>query len=449
MLRLIQGSLHNIKIFGGVILKKTVKGVVLTAALALAVTSIPMMGSAAAKTTIIITNGKGEIAAQWKAAAAAFSKANPDIEVQAYSQEVGDSLGPFDKLTKSGKVVTVAMVEPSSVYKGGKYYDIAAELKGTKWAEQTGDEAIVEGKVKGFPFAIEGFGIVFNRAVVEKAIGGKFNEKSIKTRAQLEDLIKKVQKSGVKFPVAYQTEAWSVGNHYISQFLHQGKGEEATLSAVETGKLKLAKNATFNGLLDTMDLLANPKYNLYGSRVLGQYYDQAHVKVGSGEAAFLFNGNWAYDSLKAQKGADYGFIAVPQDNNANNKYNGKMTAGPTQLLIVNKKASAAQQAAGKKFLDWIVFDKAGQDFLVNKSQVISAFKNNPYSVTNPLGANLASYIKAGLTVPFSTNYINAGDYFNIVGPAVQKYLAKKSSRTQLAKTIEDYHIKNYKKINGQ
>jgi len=54
-----------------------------------------------------------------------------------------------------------------------------------------------------------------------------------------------------------------------------------------------------------------------------------------------------------------------------------------------------------------------------------------------------------LTVPFSTNYINAGDYFNIVGPAVQKYLAKKSSRTQLAKAIEDYHIKNYKKISGQ
>jgi raffinose/stachyose/melibiose transport system substrate-binding protein len=430
----------------GYILKKTVKGLALTAALALAVTSIPMMASAA-KTTIIITNGKGEIAAQWKAAAAQFSKQNPDIEVQAYSQEVGDSLGPFDKLTKSGKTVTVAMVEPSSVYKGGKYYDIAADLSGSKWIAQTGDSAVVDGKVKGFPFAIEGFGIVFNRAVVEKAIGGKFDEKSIKTRAQLEDLFKKVQKSGVKFPVAYQTEAWSVGNHYISQFLHQGAGEEATLDAIGQGKLKLAKNATFNGLLDTMDLLASAKYNVYGSRVLGQYYDQAHVKVGNGDAAFLFNGNWAYDSLKAQPGADYGFIAVPQDNNANNKYNGKLTAGPTQLLIVNKKASAAEQAAGKKFLDWIVFDKNGQDFLTNKSQIISAFKNNPYSVTNPLGANLASYIKAGKTVPFSTNYINAGDYFNIVGPAVQKYLAKKSSRAQLAKVIENYHVKNYAKIN--
>jgi raffinose/stachyose/melibiose transport system substrate-binding protein len=350
-------------------------------------------------------------------------------------------------LTKSGKTVTVAMVEPSSIFKGGKYYDIASDLTGSKWIAQTSDAFKVEGQVRGFPFAIEGFGIVFNRAVVEKAIGGKFDEKSIKTRAQLEALFKKVQASGIKFPVAYQTEAWSVGNHYMSQFLHQGAGEEATLDAIGQGKLKLAKNATFNGLLDTMDLLASPKYNVYGARVLGSYYDQAHVKVGDGSAAFLFNGNWAYDSLKAQKGADYGFIAVPQDNNANNPYNGKLTAGPTQLLIINKKASKAEQAAGKRFLDWIVFSKSGQDFLVNKSQIISAFKNNPNKVTNPLGANLASYIAAGKTVPFSTNYINAGDYYNIIGPAVQKYLAKKSSRTQLAKVIEDYHVKNYAKTN--
>lgn len=435
MLRLIQGSLHNIKIFGGVILKKTVKGVVLTAALALAVTSIPMMGSAAAKTTIIITNGKGEIATQWKAAAAQFSKENPDIEVQAYSNEVGDSLSAFDKLTKSGKVVTIPMFEAGVLR---QYKDLAVDLSKEKWNAETNQAYKIGGKVVGFPFAIEGMGIVFNRTVVEKAIGGKFDEKSIKTRADFEALLKKVQKSGIKFPIAYQTEAWSVGNHFASLWTNKNADGTDTVAAIKSGKINVAKDATFNDYLDTMDLLANPKYNLYGSRVLGQYYDQAHVKVGNGEAAFLFNGNWAYDSLKAQKGADFGFIAVPV---ADKNLQGKLSVGPTQMLMINKKATAAQQAAAKKFLNWIVYSKSGQDFLVNKSQIISGFKNNPYSVNNPLGKNIVTYIKSGKTVAFATNAVNGGDYFNIVGPAVQKYLAKKSSRTQLAKVVSDLHKK--------
>lgn len=390
------------------------------------------------KVKIIITNGKGEIASQWEQAAKDFMAANPNIEVVAQSQAVGDTLSILDKLTASGEVVTVAMLEPSAVL--NKYKDFGIDLSGEKWNEETKDGFKNEqGQVVGFPFAIEGFGLVYNKKVVEKAVGGTFDPFSINTRDKLKELLDKIKASGVKYPVAYQTEAWSVSNHYSTQFLNQVADGSTIVSQLKEGKFDLAGNAAWNGYYDTMDLLASKDYNKYGERPLGQYYDDAHLSVGKGESAMLFNGNWAFDSLKAVAGDSFGFIPVPNDNNPDNPLNNKIVAGPTQILAINKNATPAQQEAGKKFLNWLVYDKAGQDFLVNKAQIISAFKNNPNKVTNPLGAAIADAIAQGKTMPFSTNYVVADDWFKIIGPDVQKYIVKKESRADLAKAIQTYY----------
>ncbi len=388
--------------------------------------------------TIIVTNGKGEIAAQFTQAAADFMAANPGITVDAQSVTVGDTVNIYDKLIAAGKKVVMPMVDPYSV--NDKYKDIVTNLDGAKWIADT-DSAIknAAGNVVGFPFVIEGFGIVYNKTIVEKAIGGTFDPYSIKTRDQFIALLDKVVASGIAKPIAYQTESWSVSNHYSSQFINQATDKLAFVADMKAGKVDFAKNAVWNGYYDTMDVLASKKYNVYGERPLGKYYDEAHVKVGSGEAAFLFNGNWAFDSLKAVAGSEFGFIGVPFTNDEKDPNAGKITAGPTQVFIIDKSATPAEQAAAEKFLEWMVYDAKGQDFVVNQSQCISAFKNNSNKVTNPLGAALADAIGKGMTLDFSTNYVNPGDYGDILAPDVQKYIDGKETREQLAKTFTDYY----------
>lgn len=390
------------------------------------------------KVSIIITNGKGEIANQFTQAAKDFMASNPDINVEVHSVAVGDPVNILDKLTSSGKTVTLAMVEPSSVL--GKYKDFGIDLSDQKWNQDTvyGFKN-AEGKVVGFPFAIEGFGLVYNQKVLDKAVGGTFDPFTINTRDKLKDLLDKIKASGVKYPVAYQTEDWSVANHYSSQFLNQAEDPNKLVSDIIEGKFDFASNPVWNGYYDTLDLLTSKEYNKYGERPLGKYYDDAHLSVGKGESAILFNGNWAYDSLKAVADEKFGFIPVPVDNNPDNPLNNKITAGPTQVFLINKKATAAQQEAAKKFLNWLVYDKAGQDFVVNKCQIISAFKNNPNKVTNPLGVAIANAIEKGKTMPFSTNYVVTSEYQNILGPHVQKYIDKKETRAELAKNFADYY----------
>ncbi|MCP8971274.1 ABC transporter substrate-binding protein [Ectobacillus ponti] len=399
-------------------------------------------GSNGSKVKIILTNGKGEIDKQFKDAAKEFMTANPNIQVDVNSVAVGDSLNIYDKLTSSGKVVTMAMFSPYDAV--NKYKDVGIDLSGEKWNADTKDAVKnSDGKVIGFPFAIEGMGLVYNQQVLDKAVGGTFDPFTINTRDKLKALLDKIKASGVEYPVAYQTEAWSVANHYSSLFLNQEKEPTKITDDLKAGKFDLAKNETWNGYYDTLDLLTSKTYNKFGERPLGQYYDTAHVAVGKGDSAILFNGNWAFDSLKAVSGTKFGFMPVPVDNNESNELNNKIAAGATQVMVINKKASKEQQDAAKKFLDWLVYDKAGQDFVVNKAQIISAFKNNPNKVTNPLGVAISDALAAGKTMPFTTNYVNTGDWTTILGPEVQKYIGKQSSRADLAKAFETYY-KNQK-----
>src|SRR5690606_35885243 len=113
-----------------------------------------------------------------------------------------------------------AMFEPYEAMT--KYKDIALDLSDEKWNEETSDALTdEEGRVIGFPFAIEGMGLVYNEDVVKNAVGDDFDPFAINTRDRLIELLDKIKESGIEHPVAYQTEAWSVGNHYSSLFLNQ------------------------------------------------------------------------------------------------------------------------------------------------------------------------------------------------------------------------------------
>ena len=392
-----------------------------------------------AKVSIIIANGKGELTAKYQAAVDAFILEYPNIQIEQYTGAVGDPVSILDKLTASGTIVTLAMIEPGSV--DTKYADFnKVDLSGESWVKDT-VFAIKDasGTTVGFPFAIEGFGLIYNAAVVEKAVGGAFDPWSINSRDKLVELLGKIKASGVEFPIAYQTEAWSVGNHYSSMFLNQADDPASIAKQLTEGSLDLASNATWNGYYETMTLLASKDYNKYGERPLGSYYDDAHVSVGKGESAILFNGNWAFDSFQAVSGEQFGFMPVPVDNDPANPMNNKICVGPTQLYVINADATPEQQAAAKLFLNWLVESEFGKNWLVNDCQVISAFTNNPNKVTNPLGGAIADAIAQGRTMPFTTNYVNGADYFNLLGPEVQKFIDQKITLTDLAKVFTDYY----------
>jgi raffinose/stachyose/melibiose transport system substrate-binding protein len=399
-------------------------------------------GFAAAKTKISLLNTKGEIQAQLEEAAKLFSKENPDIVLEVIPCPAGQN--PLEKLSTlyaAGNAPTLAMIGPPEFPKfKGKLADLSKE----KWVKdaiaRTLDDSRFEGKIVAFPFAVEGYGFIYNKVVLDKAFDGKFDPAALKTVKSLEGAFKKVAASGVA-PLIVSPLDWSLGNHYLGlAYADQSKDPKRVarfLQNLKAGKVDLAGNKVFNGLLNTFDIML--KYNQAKNDPMAVTYEKGPELLGKGEVGFWFMGNWAWPQIKSFDTANggYGFLPVPLSDNAGDYGNTGIAVGTSKQIAMDKSQnSIKQQNAAKKFLNWLVYSKTGQDVLVNKANIIPAFKNITIIPNNPLAKSIRQYMAGGQTVQFMTTL--PPDHWSQCGAYMQKYLAGKSDRKSLFKDIQAY-----------
>ncbi|UZQ82355.1 ABC transporter substrate-binding protein [Thermoanaerobacter sp. RKWS2] len=400
--------------------------------------------TATATKTVKITllNSKAESQAQLEEVAKIFTKENPNIIVEVIPTAADQT--PFEKVISmyaAGNAPTMAMIDPGEV---SKFKDKFLDLSGEKWVSDAIDGALnaatVDGKVIAFPFAVEGYGLIYNKAVLDKAFGGNFDPSSIRTRDALEEAFKKVEATGVK-AIAIPPMDWSLGGHFLPiAYTAQSKDPAQVaqfLSDLKAGKVDLANNKVFNGLMDTFDMMK--KYNIDKDDPLSATYERGPQLIGKGEVGFWFMGNWAWPQIKEFDTANeqYGFIPVPISNNPDDYGNSGIPVGATKFIGIDKtQNNVEQQEAAKKFLDWLVYSSTGQDMLVNKLNIIPAFKNITLQPQNPLAKSILQYVKSGNTLEFMTTL--PPDHWPNVGASMQKYLAGKIDRKTLIDEIENY-----------
>jgi len=232
---------------------------------------------------------------------------------------------------------------------------------------------------------------------------------------------------------------WSLGNHFlaIAYATQPDTDVKGFIEVLKQGKADLVNNPSFNGLLDTFDVMK--RYNGGKDDPMAVNYEQSTAMVAKGEAAMTFNGNWLItELLKSNPEGEYGFVPVPISNNEGDHANSSVAVGATkQFFLDAEKSTPAQQEAAKKFLNWLVYEAEGQDFLVNKANVIPAFKNINLELNNSLAIAINQYNLSGKSIEFAGNFV-PGDHWKVLGASMQKYLADKADRATLAAEIEDY-----------
>lgn len=387
---------------------------------------------------ITILNSKGEIQAPMEEAVKAFAAENPGVTVEVIPCPVGTS--PFEKVSTlyaSSNAPTISILDGGDI---PKFADKAVDLSGEKWVKDTpfAGDCTIDGKVISFPVVVEGAGFVYNKAVLEKA---GVDPASINTQKALEDALKKIEATGVAGCVIGQMD-WSLGNHLsVIPYANKSKNNADVvkyLDSLKAGGVDLTADKDFNGFVKTFDILKT--YNKAKKDPMSADYTKCAEIIAKGEAGLYFQGNWTWPEMtKFNADANnFGFIPVPISDDAADIANTGIQAGPTKFAIIDKEQNDAdKQAAAKKFLDWMVYSKAGQEALVTKAGCIMAFKNVEILPADPLGKGIASFIKSGNTLVFTGN-LCPPDHWKKVGPAWQKYLVGKNDKAQLAKDITDY-----------
>ena len=311
-------------------------------------------------TNITLLNTKAEIQVALEKMGAEYEKKS-GVHVEVMPVTDGDS--PYTKMVSlynSGNPPTLAILDTTDVIALAE--EKAVDLSAEKWvSEAEGYTTDINGKIYSFPLCIEGRGIIYNKAVIDKALGTEFDPASVTTQDEFVALLDKLVEKGIERPVSMAKEDWSLGAHQL-QYIYEtydgtSDGAQKVIGDIKSGKMDLATYSRMSEFLDTFDILK--KYNVAQKDPLGADYDEMAIDLADGKTAFWFNGNWAWPNISeagAKEDDEYGFLPYFLNNDKSDFANQMIQASPSkQVMLDGQVATEKEQAAGKEFLNWIVF----------------------------------------------------------------------------------------------
>lgn len=392
-------------------------------------------------TSITLLNTKAEIQVALEEMGAEFEKKS-GVHVEVMPVTDGDS--PYTKmisLYNSGNPPTLAILDTTDVIALAE--EKAVDLTDEKWtAEAEGYMTDIGGKVYSFPLCIEGRGIIYNKKAVEQTLGEEFDPDSVTTLDEFRQLLDRLVEGGMEKPVSLAKEDWSLGAHHL-QYIYEtndgtSEGAQKVIEEIKAGETDLHSYERLSEFLDMFDVLR--EYNVAKGDPLGADYDEMAIDLADGKTAFWFNGNWAWPNLSeagAKDDDEYGFLPYFMNNDGEDFVNSEIQASPSkQVMLDGQVATEKEQAAGKEFLNWIVYSEIGQQMLVKTCNIIPPFQNNPYEPADPLSRDIYEKVHGGRA--FNASAIVPNDHWSVLGAAMQKYLAGRSDREELMDSIQAY-----------
>ena len=348
----------------------------------------------AAPVEVTIFNSKMEIQSQLEELANQWNADHDDVNITVYYSSDTVAAHMASRYAAKNPYV-ISMVDAKDIYSLGPEH--ALDMSDQDWVKDTTQAITVDGKVLGFP------------ALIDALIAG-----------------------GMATPCGLQKEDWSLAAHFFASVYEMHDDPDAFIAGIKDGSVNLADDAVFNALMDTFDVMkAN---NWMKDAPLSAVREDTEMYLALGEIAFKYGGNWDWSDIKEfEPDANLGMMPVPS---ALEGYNDKLVGGGSKYFFIDNSVSAEQQEAAKQFLNWLVYDEAGQDFLVNTCALVPAFSNITLPVSDPLGASVKSYADTGAMVG-NYNYL-PDDHYAKVGISFQKYLGDQIDRAGFADEVTAY-----------
>ena len=409
------------------------KRVIATILMLAMVTAIALSGGsayAAGKVSLTIFNSKMEIQSQLEEMADEWNDTHKDVEIEVYYSSDTVAAHMSTKYASNDPYV-LSMVDAKDIYSLGP--DHALDMSGEPWIAETTQAITVDGKVLGFPVCVEARGIIYNADAIKETTGEDFDPTAIKTTEDFQAIIDKLIAGGMAAPTGVMKEDWSLAAHFLAEVYEQHDDPDAFIAGIKDGSVKLIDDAKFNALMDTFDVLKDNNYAK--ASAISAEREVTEMKLAEKELAFMYGGNWDWSVINAFDYSDnMGMMPVPNDSGDGSEE--KLVGGGSKYFFIDSSVSPEQQQAAKDFLNWLVFDEAGQDFLVNTCALVPAYANITLPVSDPLGASVKSYADKGALIA-NYNYL-PDDHYAKAGASFQKYLAGQIDRAGFADEITAY-----------
>lgn len=327
--------------------------------------------------------------------------------------------------------------------------DYAADLTDSSFYGILSDPSLalsVEGQVLAVPYAVEGYGIIFNNAIMEKYFASP-NKKTEWTgmnqisdfatlKAVVEDMTAMKDELGIEgvfAPTSMVTgDDWRWHTHLMNMPLYYEMMDVApdadpimTATDAQTIEFKYAQNYK-----DIFDLYLDNS-TMDKALLSSVTTDDSMAAFALGKCAMVQNGNWGASQIlnvegNTVKDEDIKFLPIFTGASSPVEHFGQgLCIGTENYLCINKNVSEEKQKASLDFLTWLFSSETGKKYVVGDLGFIAPFNTfgDNDKPSDPLSVEVMNWMsmEGTASVPWVFKGIPSEDWKRSVGDAMLEY----------------------------
>ncbi len=352
---------------------------------------------------------------------------------------------------------TIFQVNGPIGYKAWK--DYCLDIKDSKLYSYLTDKslAIKDGDgVFAVPYVVEGYGIIYNNAIMDKYFALGNRQKKINKMDEIKsfDALKTVVEDMTKHKDALKIEGvfastslssgedWRWQTHLLNvplYYEYRDKGEDATLELLNAKEVEFKYRQNFKNTFDLYTENSVTEKKLLGSKSVAD----SMAEFALGKAAMVQNGNWAWSQISGVEGntvkaEDIKMMPIYTGISGEEKQG--ICIGTENYFAVNKNVSEEKRKASLDFLDWLFSSQTGKKYVTEKLGFITPFNTFDESEgpKDPLAKEINRYLKDDNTdtVPWIFTAFPSENFKKATGSALLDYVQGAKKWDEVENTVK-------------
>ncbi|HAK69243.1 MAG TPA: ABC transporter substrate-binding protein [Treponema sp.] len=370
--------------------------------------------------TVRYLNFKPEVASVYEELAAKY-EAETGVKVTVETAANGTYESTLTSKMATKEAPTLFQINGPRGYANWK--DYCADLSNTELYKHLSDKSLAVtsgGKVYGIPYVVEGYGIIYNKAVTDRyfALAEKAAPYSsmdeVNNFSKLKEVVEDMQKNadalGIKGVFASTSlksgEDWRWQTHLENlPVYYEFKNNNVDLSSDATKRISFQYADNFRNIFDLyLNNSVIPAKNVGVKTVT-----DSMAEFALEDCAMVQNGNWEWGQISGVTGNKVKAENVkylPIYTGVSGEEKQGLCIGTENFYAINSQASEADQKATADFIYWLYSSATGKDYVTNKLGFIAPFDTfaADEKPTDPLAVEILNWMDKKDTTSVAWNF---------------------------------------------
>ena len=279
---------------------------------------------------------------------------------------------------------------------------------------------VVNGKTVGVPYTLEGFGLVYDDALVDPS--------TLNSTDALVSFLAQAKADGIN-GLGLSQESYFLIMHILNTPFAVQADPADYLAKVLAGETRMMDEAAFQEFATVMEAIRENCTN-----PVDITYDNNCGDFATGKTAMIHQGNWCY-SMFADYDVDFemGIAPLPLLGNS------KVAVSVPAAWYINTDAAEAEKNSAKKFLEWLYTSETGKNYLMAEFGFVPVVEGMTSETLDPISTSVAEAAAMGETIPWNMANWPAG-ISSSLAPIVMEFYVSDMSGEDLVNKLNDAFV---------